>query len=251
MTNPFSLSNKTILVTGASSGIGKAIAIECAGLGATLVITGRNEERLQATQALLQGNGHAIIVADLNLPQGVEKVVAHCTALSGVVFCAGVGASLPFPFYTNDKMKTVMENNFFLSANLCLELVKNKKMDRDGSSMVFISSISGTLVSYPGNAVYSAAKAALYGLVKGIAIDLAPKRIRVNAVSPAMIETPMVDALEEKVTKEMLEADRKRYPLGRYGTPQEVAYAVAYLLSDAAKWTTGTNLIIDGGFTLL
>lgn len=251
MEHAFSLKNKKILITGASSGIGRAIAIECSKLGALLIITGRNEERLQNTFDNLNGSEHHQIIADLNTPEGIQQIIAGTEQLSGVVFCAGIAASLPFQFYTIDKVKPVMDTNFFSPLDLCLQLVKNKKINKSGASMVFISSISGTHVSYPGNSIYSASKAAINGLIKGIAIDLAPKKIRVNAVSPAMIETPMINILEEQVSKEAVDADKKRYPLGRYGLPEEVAHGVIYLLSDASSWSTGTNLIIDGGLTLL
>ena len=128
--------------------------------------------------------------------------------------------------------------------------MKLKKNNKRGFSLVFISSIAGIFVSYPGNSVYSAAKAGIVGLAKGLAIDLASKNIRVNSVCPGMIETSMADELAAKVSQEAIEADKMRYPLKRYGKPEEVAHAVIYLLSDASSWVTGSSLLIDGGFTL-
>ena len=114
---------------------------------------------------------------------------------------------------------------------------------------MFISSISGIKVSYIGNSIYSASKGAINGFCKGLALELAPQQIRVNTVIPGMVETNIVSGGE--VTQEQMEADKQKYPLKRYGKPEEVAYAVVYLLSDASSWVTGSNLLIDGGYTLL
>jgi NAD(P)-dependent dehydrogenase (short-subunit alcohol dehydrogenase family) len=248
MYNPFTLENKTILVTGASSGIGKAIAIECAKMGAKVVVTGRNEARLQETHTLLEGEQPDYIVADLSVNEDVVRVSKELSTLNGLVNCAGLTKVAPFPFATRDSFEEVMNVNFFAPTELTRLLVKSKKIGK-GSSIVFISSVSGVYCSAVASSIYSASKGAVNGLVKGIALDLASKGIRVNCVNPGMIDAHIFS--EGKITQEQLKEDMKRYPLKRYGKPEEVAYAVIYLLSDASSWTTGSNLLIDGGYTLL
>ena len=246
--NPFSLENKTILVTGASSGIGRAIAIECSKMGATVIISARNETRLQETLSLMNGNNHSMIVADLSKQSDLAHLIEKTPALDGLVNCAGFTKTVPFQFVNAENLNEVMSVNFTAPTIMSAQLVKNKKLTKK-SSIVFISSISGVLCAAVGNSIYSASKGAIQGMVKNMALDLAPKGIRVNSVNPGMIETPIFDA--GTITPEQLEEDKKRYPLKRYGKPEEVAYSVVYLLSDASQWVTGSSLIIDGGYTLL
>ena len=248
MYNPFSLENKTILVTGASSGIGRAIAIECSKMGASIIITGRNEERLKETHTQMEGNKPDYIVADLSNSDDVQNLSESLTSLNGLVNCAGLTKVLPFPFAERKDFEEVMEVNFFAPTELSRLLVKLKKMQK-GASIVFISSVSGVYCSAAAGSIYSSSKGAIHGLAKAMALDLAPKGIRVNCVNPGMIDTNIFS--EGKITQEQLNEDMKRYPLKRYGKPEEVAYAVIYLLSDASAWTTGSNLLIDGGYTLL
>lgn len=248
MYNPFSLENKTILVTGASSGIGKAIAIECSKMGAQVVITGRNEQRLQETYRQLEGTHPAYIVADLTKKEDIETLAKQIDSLNGLVNCAGLTIPKPFKFLQEEDIQEVMTVNFNAPLLLTQLLIKKKKLQK-ASSIVFISSISGIKVSYIGNSIYSASKGAINGFCKGLALELAPQQIRVNTVIPGMVETNIVSGGE--VTQEQMEADKQKYPLKRYGKPEEVAYAVVYLLSDASSWVTGSNLLIDGGYTLL
>lgn len=248
MYNPFSLENKKILVTGASSGIGKAIAIECSKMGAEVIITGRNEERLAETYRELVGEHPAYIVADLTKEEDIERLVAKTENLNGLVNCAGLTIPKPFKFLQESDIETVMTVNFNAPLLLTQRLVKKKKLEK-GASVVFISSISGTKVSYIAGSIYSASKGAINGLCKGLALELASQQIRVNTVVPGMVETNIVSGGE--IAEEQLEIDRKKYPLKRYGKPEEVAYAVVYLLSGASGWVTGSNLLIDGGYTLL
>ena len=248
MYNPFSLENKKILVTGASSGIGKAIAIECSKMGARVIITGRNEERLAETYKELVGEHPAYIVADLTKEEDIERLVALTDSLNGLVNCAGLTIPKPFKFLQESDIETVMTVNFNAPLLLTQRLVKKKKLEK-GGSVVFISSISGTKVSYIAGSIYSASKGAINGLCKGLALELASQQIRVNTVVPGMVETNIVSGGE--IAEEQLEIDRQKYPLKRYGKPEEVAYAVVYLLSGASSWVTGSNLLIDGGYTLL
>ena len=248
MYNPFSLEGKTILVTGASSGIGRAIAVECSKMGAIIILSARNEERLQETLVQLKGSGHSIIVADLNSENDRMMLVEKSPNLDGLVNCAGLVKTLPFQFITEEVLQEVMNVNFTAPMLIAAQFVKKKKLIKN-SSIVFISSISGVFIGVTANSIYSASKGAVNGMVKNMALELAVKNIRVNSVNPGQIKTNILSA--GIITDEQLERDTEKYPLKRYGEPEEVAYAVVYLLSDASKWVTGSNLVIDGGFTLL
>jgi NAD(P)-dependent dehydrogenase (short-subunit alcohol dehydrogenase family) len=250
MYNPFSLEGKTILVTGASSGIGRAIAIECSKMGATVIISARNEKRLNETLALMDSaNSCKLIVADLaNENELIHIVDSIECPLNGIIQCAGLTVSKPFQFLSKENMRNVMTVNFDAPVLLTQLLLKKKKINNP-ASIVFISSISGVLCSSVAGSIYSASKGAINGIIKGMALDLASKNIRVNSVNPGMIDTHIFGA--GIITEEQLEEDKKHYPLKRYGKPEEVAYAVIYLLSDASNWMTGSNIVIDGGYTLL
>lgn len=247
MYNPFTLEHKTIIVTGASSGIGKATAIECSRMGATVVVTGRNEERLNQTLAELEGDGHLAIVADLSTEEGINVLVDQCPQIDGLVNNAGSTIMVPTQFISREKLMQVLEVNTVAPIMLTQQLLKKKKLGK-GASVVITDSISGVKIASPGNVLYSTSKSAINGFVKNAALDLASKNIRVNAVCPGMIDTHILD--NGSVTAEDVEADMKKYPLRRYGKPEEVAYAIIYFLSDASGFTTGANLVIDGGFTL-
>jgi len=247
MSNPFTLEDKTILVTGASSGIGRAVAIECANMGAKLLITGRNKERLNDTFNILNGKGHQQFTFDLSNIDNFFSLTKFVPELNGMVHCAGIVKTLPFQFISAEQLGLIMNINFTSPVILTQKAVKEKLLKR-GASIVFISSISGVSVSFPGNSMYSASKGAINGIVKGMAVDLASKGIRVNTVNPGMIQTELLS--DGKITNSQISDDVKRYPLNRYGKPEDVAYAVIYLLSDASAWVTGSNLLIDGGYTL-
>lgn len=245
--NPFSLNGKTILVTGASSGIGRATAIECSRMGANVIITGRNENRLQETYDMLDGSSHQKVVVDLNHEEAILKVTESMPTIDGIVHSAGIVKTLPFHFINGDDLKEVFTINFVSPVLLSQKIIKAKKLSK-GGSIVFISSIDGTNVAHIGNSLYSSSKGAVNSMVRSMALELSAKKIRVNCVSPGMINTPLI--FTEAITQEQIESEAKLYPLKRYGKPEEIAYAVVYLLSDACSWVTGTNLIIDGGFTL-
>ena len=247
--NPFSLEGKTILVTGASSGIGQATAIECSKLGAKLVITGRNAERLQETFGRLDGDGHQQVIAELTNDEDVKRLVEGCPELNGLVLCAGHGMTLPFMFCTREKFDSIFNVNFFAPVELLRLCVKAKKMTKP-SAVVAVASTGGTISHVVGNAVYGASKSALYSMMKSCARELAPKQIRVNMVSPAMVTTPLVGGFQTNVSQEQIQKDIQKYPLKRYGEPEEIARAIIYLLSDASSWVTGHALVIDGGVTI-
>ena len=244
--NPFSLEGKTVLVTGASSGIGRATAIECSRLGAKVIITGRNEERLQDTLNCLEGEGHLCFKCEMTIQEEIEKLVAEIPALNGVVLCAGRSRSLPILFSTREKFDEIFNINFFAPVELLRQLCKKKKMVSQ-SSAVFIVSIGGTKRYTPGNAIYGTSKAALQSIINYFAVELGHKKIRVNGINPGMVETPLIH--HGTLTQEQLDADKMKYPLERYGQPEDIAHAVAFLLSDATSWMTGHCMVIDGGIT--
>lgn len=245
--NPFSLTNKKVFITGASSGIGKAIAIECSKMGAIVFITGRNKYRLNETFNSLATGKHVQLVCNLDNPEEMQSLIEKLPPLDGIVHCAGISSHKPFNFLKNEDFSEMFDINFFVPSKLSIGLLKSKKINRNGS-IVFITSISGILTSYYGGSLYSSTKGALNGIIKGMALDLAAKKIRVNGVMPAMVETEIMS--QGAVTSEQFDEDIKKYPLRRYGKPEEVAYAAIYLLSDASSWTTGSNILIDGGRTI-
>lgn len=246
MNNPFTLSGKTILVTGASAGIGRGIAVSCAGMGANLILTGRNVERLQETISLLEGNGHIAIPADLTYEVERHYLVSQLPLLNGVVQCAGVGSRVPCKMITQADLDYVMRPNAEAPMLLQAELLAEKKIQKQ-ASIVFIASAAATM-PVAGNAVYSASKAAIIAYAKCLAQELAPRQIRVNSISPTMVwtELALVGATEEQLMEAQLQ-----YPLKRYGKPEDIANLTLYLLSDASAWMTGSNIEITGGSQVL
>lgn len=246
--NPFGLTFKNILVTGATSGIGKSTAIECSNLGANVFALGRNAQRMQETMEKLEVGQHVSLLADITNSGELEKILDTLPSLDGIVHSAGIVKTVPFQFINQSDFYSLFETNFFAATFLTQYLLKKKKLNRK-CSIVFISSISGNLCSFPGNSMYSATKGAINGLIKGMALELASKEIRVNSVQPGMIATDLLK--EGVISEDQIREDMQKYPLKRYGKPEEVAYAVIYLLSDASQWVTGSNLLIDGGYTLI
>lgn len=244
--NPFSLVGKTILITGASSGIGRTTAIECSKLGATCVITGRNEERLQETMNQLVGDGHQYIIADISSQEGIDELVAQTPCLDGLINNAGISKSRPISFYKQAELESIFQTNAFAPMLIVKTILKKKKLNR-GASIVFTSSTAAFMSSF-GNGIYGASKAALMSYMHYCARELADKEIRANAVHPAMIDTPLIH--DASFSEEDMQKDMQRYPLKRYGKPEEVAHMMIYLLSDASAWVTGQSYIIDGGISL-
>lgn len=245
--NPYSLEGKTILVTGASSGIGRATAIECSKMGAKLIITARNESRLSQTFQALEGDGHQMILCDLSSESEIDKMVAELPEVQGLVNNAGFTKILPLQFVSSEDLNSILQLNAVAPMLLLQKLLKKKKLKK-GASVVFTSSLAGMGLSSVGNSMYTASKGAISAYIRCAALELAPKNIRINAVCPAMVDTGILES--GTITKEQLEEDIKNYPLGRYGQPNDIAWAMVYLLSDASSWVTGDNLIIDGGLTL-
>ena len=245
--NPFSLKGKTILVTGASSGIGRATAIECSKLGAIVIITGRNSERLQQTYDSLYGLGHLQIIADLNNLEDLTSLVNQVPILDGVVNNAGIAKTQPISFIKEEDLQKIFATNTFTPILLVKQLLRKKKINKN-ASLVFTSSVSA-IKSDLGNSVYGASKAALQSYVRYCARELAPKSIRANSIHPGMVTTPLITGGAH--SDDDLQTDAQKYPLGRYGSPEEIAWSIIYLLSDASAWITGHSLIIDGGICTL
>ena len=246
MYNPYSLEGKTILITGASSGIGRSTAIECSRMGARVVIVGRNEERLNEALSQLSGEGHVIIKAELTSEDDVKRIAVESPELDGLVNNAGILVTKPVSFYKENDLHNVFATNTFAPMILIKWLLKKKKL-RKASSIVFTSSIASILSSV-GNGIYGASKAALSAYMRYCARELLSKLIRCNAVLPGMVETKLIH--DGALSEQDLENDMKQYPLGRYGRPEEIAWAIIYFLSDASAWVTGHELVIDGGATL-
>lgn len=248
MYNPFTLINKIILVTGASSGIGRATAIECSRMGATVYLTGRNSDRLHETLSMLEGEGHQVFEADLTKEEDLNALAEFVPVLNGLVNNAGEVKTLPTDFISRSKLVGLMEINTFAPILLFQSLMKKKKILKN-ASVIFVASVSGIYCAVSGNVLYSTSKGAINGFVKNAALDLARRGIRVNAICPSMIDSRLLD--DGAITDSDLEKERNKYPMKRFGRPEEVAHAIIYMLSDASTFTTGSSLLIDGGFTLL
>lgn len=243
--NPFSLEGKRVLVTGASSGIGKAVAQECARCGAQLVLTARNEERLKATLDSLEGEGHTMAIADLTNQEELTAMVGQLEMLDGVVLCAGINDKSIIKFLNQEHVEKMLATNFTSPVYLSQMLTKKKKLNKE-ASIVFISSISAFYPSV-SNAMYASSKAALSQFAKVLALELMPQKIRVNCIEPAFVETSMLNKYE---ISDKMDEIRANAPFGRFLEPEEVAQAAIYLLSDATKLVTGSNLVMDGGFLI-
>lgn len=248
MSTPFHLHNKTILITGASSGIGKQVAISCSAMGAKVVITGRDEKRLAETYSLLQGTGHSQFICDLTDESQRNQMPDKIPSMDGFVHSAGAVLPVPIKFIAEKHLRQVMNINFESAVLLVAGLLKNKKLN-DKASLVFFSSIS---VNYPyaGGALYTASKGAIEAYSKNLAIEILPKKMRSNVIVPAMVKTPLYEETKNQSMYRSPEEYESKYPLG-LGEPEDIANAVIYLLSDASKWVTGINLTLDGGFSIV
>ena len=246
MNNPFSLEGKTILITGASSGIGKATAIACSKIGARVVLTARNETRLQGTRYLLEGEGHLIVSAELCAQEDINRLVDALPELDGVFLCAGVSDTTPVKYMTSEAIQRVLSINLEAPMLLTQRLVLKKKI-RKGASLVYMSSMGAEQVT-PGLGIYAASKNGINAFMRAVAAEQASRKVRANAVMAGMVKTELIDSLSQ-ITEEDIKRDEAKYPLG-YGTPEDVANAVIYLLSDASKWMTGNVIKLDGGLSL-
>ncbi len=245
--NAFSLIGKNILVTGASSGIGNSISLVLDSFGANLFIVGRNSKRLNIAYDEIKNQKKNKYLCDITQASDLDKLVTDLPLVDGVVFCAGIIDYLPGKFVSKERITNIFSINYDAQILLYQKLHNSKKINKN-ASLVFISSISSQ-IGIPGTLLYASSKAAINASVRVLASELAPKRVRVNSISPGMIRSPMIENAEQVVDKKSFDKKEIEYPLG-YGEPKDVAYAVTYLLSDASRWITGINLIVDGGFTL-
>jgi len=244
--HPFRLDGKTILVTGASSGIGRQTAISCSRMGGKLIITGRNAERLNNTLGELEGDGHQSEIADLTLQSDINRLVERCGRIDGVFHSAGVSGVTPIRQLSEQFLQQVFHSNYFAPMLLTQRLLARSAVQK-GGSIIFMSSTAAHL-GVQGVGAYSGTKAALLASMRCLAIEQARHGIRANCLSPDLVETPLLIGSGPSGNQEWLDMQRKRHPLG-LGTPEDVANAAIYLLSDASRWVTGTTLIMDGGVT--
>lgn len=247
MDSPFGLDGKTIFITGAGSGIGRATALQCAHLGAVVHITDLNGDALTDTLGMLEGSGHEMYVANLTDDDALVKMMELLPKLDGFVSNAGIIKTILTQFGDRSDIERIFNINTIAPIRLTQILLQCKKLNKE-SAIVYTSSMAGVYNGAIGNGLYGASKSALVGFAKSLALELAPRRIRVNTVNPGITQTNIYN--DTTITQEQLAEEMKKYPLGRYGQPEEIANAIVYLLSDATKWMTGTNLLIDGGFSL-
>lgn len=249
--NPFSLAGKVILVIGASSGIGRGIAIECSKMGAIIILNGRNEERLLETQAMLKGEGHRIVICDIANQGEIENLVDLLPEIDGCVVSAGIPDVSPIKFYKREKVENLFYVNAIAPMMIVSQLLKKKRIHR-GASIVLISAISGVFVGTKGDTAYCSTKGAVSGFTKASALELSVQGIRVNSVNPGLVPTNILKLTNNLMSdEEELKQKVSDYPLNRLGKSEDIAYGVIYLLSDASSWVTGINLPIDGGYILV
>jgi len=249
--SPFSLTDKLILITGSSSGIGRQSAITCSQMGATVVLFGRNQERLSETASLLDDpSKHLIFAIDLTehekVSEAVKSIVSKKGKISGLINCAGISTTLPLNAISIEKMEHFFQTNVIGAIHLTKQVIKASNFSDGGGSIIFLSSVMG-VVGENGKSLYSMTKGALIAVVKSMSIELAHRKIRINAVSPGVVETSMSRNAIYSRDEKSLNRIMNLHPLG-LGQPEDVAYTCIFLLSDAARWITGTNLVVDGGY---
>jgi NAD(P)-dependent dehydrogenase (short-subunit alcohol dehydrogenase family) len=212
-----------------------------------VIITARNEERLNETLELLEGDGHQKVIADLTIMDNIDMLVNSVPQLDGLVNNAGISKLLPVQFLNEDDLSRVLKINTITPVFLTQRLYKKKRFNRN-ASIVFTSSIGGVFTVTPGSTMYGMSKGALNVFMKYAALEMSQKGIRCNCVNPGMIETELMN--KDTYTEEERAKNIVKYPLKRFGQPKEVAFGIVYLLSNASAWVTGSSLVIDGGFTL-
>jgi NAD(P)-dependent dehydrogenase (short-subunit alcohol dehydrogenase family) len=249
MYNPYSLVGKQILVAGASSGIGRELAIESSKLGAKVHILGRNQEKLSETLSMMGEGNHEIHVCDITHDEELDNLVAELPVLDGFANCVGVAKVMLMKFLNKKSLNEIIETNAVAPISLMQKLVRKKKFSKK-SSVVFTSSLSGVYTVHYGDALNATSKGAINAFAKSAALDLGAQGIRVNCVNPGVVATEAAFA-GTSLTKEEMEAKQQYFPLRRFGQPKDIAWAIIYLLSDASTWITGVNMPIDGGYTLL
>jgi NAD(P)-dependent dehydrogenase (short-subunit alcohol dehydrogenase family) len=245
------LSGKNILVTGASSGIGRNTAILLSKLGANVIMAARNEEKLKETYNELEAGNHSYHLIDLNnldeIEGMIDKICCEGQKLNGIVHSAGISKTVPLQYLKLDDLKSIMTINLYSFLELVKHFSKRKYSD-NGGSIVAISSLSSK-VGARGLTAYCASKGALDSAIRSMALELAGKNIRINSIAPGMIKTQIYDGLADIVNNSSFETDLKKRQILGLGKPEDVAYTAAFLLSDSSKFITGTSVIVDGGYT--
>lgn len=249
--NPFSLSGKKILITGASSGIGRQCAINCSKMGAVVALVGRDEKRLQETLVQMEGDGHLICPADLTLLESIKPLVQDIASkigpLDGFIHSAGIEKTLPVKSLKPSDYEEIFKVNALSAFEIVRYLSSSKNLNQ-GGSIVLISSIT-SVIGRVGVSAYAASKGAIVSAVKTMALELAKRNVRVNAVSPGTVLTPLMQSYLSQISEEERQKRVEGFPLG-LGEPADVANACIYLLSEASRWVTGQNIVIDGGYTI-
>ncbi|WP_184372550.1 MULTISPECIES: SDR family NAD(P)-dependent oxidoreductase [Xanthomonas] len=243
-TDTFGLQDKTILVTGASSGIGAAVAAMCARLGATVVLTGRDEARLTAVASALHGTGHNVLAGDLTDEATRKRLVDATTGYHGLASCAGIAALVPFRMAAEKHLQQMLSVNYLAPVSLTQQLLAKKRL-LGSASLVYVTALSARAAPQAA-AGYAASKAALEAAVRTLALEQAKHGLRANCVAPGYVDTPMLKTLG---TAADMDDKIGLTPLGRID-PDDVAKGVTYLLSAASRWITRSTLTIDGGISL-
>lgn len=245
MIYPLDFSGKNILVTGASSGFGRATSIALSELNANVVLSARNGSRLDESFALMKDGNHQIIPFDLSVIDGIHDFVSQLPLLDGAVMCAGILQTVPVQFVDFDSINKLFGTNAFAPFIMVKELLKQRKIKK-GGAIVFVSSIA-TIKAANGNSIYAASKGAIDAFCKNLALECARMKIRCNIVQPGLVRTGISDM--NVVTEDDLNKAEQKHPLGA-GTVDDIANGIVFLLSDSSRWITGTSLVIDGGATL-
>ena len=252
MANPFSLKNRNIIITGASSGIGQQTAILCSQMGAKVTIIGRNEERLNATLSQMEGKGHKVVAFDLTDTEDIKGLVKNIVLqqgpIDGLVCCAGISGILPLKLMSVELQEHYFRTNVFATIELTRQVLQMNNVSKDGASVIFFSSVMG-VVGENAKSLYSMTKGALISASRSLAVEYAKRKIRVNCISPGVVITPInvnQPYIADPEKRSLLEV---KHPLG-LGQTSDIANACVFLLSDASRWVTGHNLIVDGGYTI-
>lgn len=251
MNNPFSIENKNILITGAASGIGRQCAIDFSQQGANLILLDINREELQVTKELCNQNivcscYECNLTESSKLKELVNQIVTECGLISGMLYCAGIEKTLPYTHLSEIDYENIYSVNVIGAMNL-LKHISKKQNRTENAKYVLIASITA-IVGRPGVAAYAASKGAIVSLVKTLALEMAPKGLTINCISPGTILTPLMQTMMNSLTEEQQKERKAGFPLG-LGTPSDIANTAMFLLSDASRWITGQNIIIDGGYT--
>ncbi len=251
MNKIFSLENKTILITGASSGIGRSVSILCSNMGANVILIGRNESRLKDTSSYINDTRCIYYTFDLNntedIKELVSKVILENGIIDGLVNAAGIESTVPLKALSVNHLEEMFKINVFAGVELTKHLSKKKNF-RSNASIIFLSSVMGSL-GQKGKVAYCGSKAAIKNIVKPLSLELAPRKLRVNSISPGVVNTEMTQKLFDTLSEEGVNEIRKLHPLG-FGEGEDIANLCVFLLSDASRWITGTDITIDGGYSI-